>query len=124
MSKPRPNNDLWYALAYNTPHSFKKEDIEDIVAEVSGANDELSWWWVIRLKSGDHVLFSGWCDYTGWDCQSGIDLEARSSDSLDTLTLNAPMKENYSNRAIREVLRAQLAGVLPYGLYDSAYENN
>lgn len=121
MSRPRPNNDLWYCLEYNTPSSFSSDDIEDIIAEVSGMNDEFNWWWIIKLKNGSYALLSAWCDYTGWDCQSGIDFE-RIGTSIYMVTVDAPFKEAWTDRAIRSVLRAQADGILPYGLYDSAYE--
>jgi hypothetical protein len=37
-----------------------------------GENDSESWIWLVKLSNGEHWWLDGWCDYTGWDCQSGI----------------------------------------------------
>jgi len=66
MSKPNEGDDLWYALDDTPPTLYAVEDVEDIVAEVPGENDELNWWWILQLRDGRHALVSAWCDYTGW----------------------------------------------------------
>lgn len=29
---------------------------------------------IVRLKTGEFVTAEGWHDYTGWDCQSGLEI--------------------------------------------------
>lgn len=59
-------DDLVYALENNTTN-VKLEEIDGIIAEVPGANDELEWHWVIKLTNGLFGYLHGGCDYTGWD---------------------------------------------------------
>lgn len=106
------NDDIHYALQSNAPSTFHPDDIKDIVAEVPGGNDEYSWWWILELAPDKFALVSGWCDYTGWDCQSGIDEVGIFENAL--LAANAaPEIEEYSNRAIRKNLAGQLSGEYP-----------
>lgn len=51
--------------------AFKVEDINCVLAVIEGENDEASWHWILRLENGRYAYLTGWCDYTGWDCQSG-----------------------------------------------------
>ena len=113
------NDDLWYAIENNTPEKFSRDDIADIVVEVPGENDEFAWWWVLQLKNGKHVLLAASCDYTGWDCRSGIDFE-EVYDTAEQATEAAPEKEEYSGRAIRQNLVGQLNGQYPKFTYWSA----
>jgi len=110
------NDDIWSALDYNTPRTFQIGEIESIEAEVPGANDELSWWWVLRLANDRYVLLEGWCDYTGWDCQSGIVEYGIVETALEAAKL-APEAENgwKDDREIRKNLSNQLLGEQPFG---------
>jgi hypothetical protein len=62
--------DLLACLDYN-PQPFGPGSIERVVAVWQGENDGDSWRWVILLTDGRYAYLKGWCDYTGWDCQSG-----------------------------------------------------
>lgn len=53
--------------------SFSIEDVEQVIAESTGCNDGDSWLSFGKLKDGRYYFLSAWCDYTGWDCQSGGD---------------------------------------------------
>jgi hypothetical protein len=53
-------------------------DVVDVVATSEGVNDETSWIGAFLLKDGRHLFLSAWCDYTGWDCQSGCDMQVAS----------------------------------------------
>lgn len=108
-------DDLYYCLDHNTPLNFKEEDITHIVAEVPGHNDEATWWWVLRLSGGKHVLLSAGCDYTGWDCRSGIDFEQITNSALQAAKL-APISEDFSGREIRINLIRQIQGKQPFGV--------
>lgn len=50
---------------------FSMEDISEILAEDQGCNDGESWVCLVKLKNGSYGFVDAWCDYTGWDCQSG-----------------------------------------------------
>jgi hypothetical protein len=54
-------------------------DVIEIIAAVNGQNDGEDWVGVFKLKDGRYIKASGWCDYTGWDCQSGTSLEIAES---------------------------------------------
>lgn len=116
MSKVHENDDIWYALDNNATKMFQPEQIEDIVAEVPGQNDEFNWWWILKLGIDKYVLVSGWCDYTGWDCQSGV-TEYGIFNSPMLAAEAAPDIEEYSNRAIKPNLVAQLRGEYPKFTY-------
>lgn len=62
--------NLKAALEYNSP-GIDFVDISEVLAVVEGERDDSSWYWVLRLHDGSVGLLQGWCDYTGWDCQSG-----------------------------------------------------
>jgi len=109
-----PNDDIWSALEYNSPSHFQIDEVESIEAEVPGANDELNWWWVLRLVNDRYILVSGWCDYTGWDCQSGI-TEYEIVDTGLAAAQIAPELEEYSDREIRKNLVNQILGEQPFG---------
>lgn len=51
--------------------AFKAEDILNIIAHDEGYNDGESWVLVAELNDGRFGYVDAWCDYTGWDCQSG-----------------------------------------------------
>lgn len=50
---------------------FTREDVVEIIAIQDGQNDGDEWLGVFKLKDGRFLAATGWCDYTGWDCQSG-----------------------------------------------------
>lgn len=50
---------------------FGPADVARIIAKDEGENDEQSWLIVGELSSGLFFTIDAWCDYTGWDCQSG-----------------------------------------------------
>lgn len=108
------NDDLWNALDSNTPTNFMRNDVIDIVAEVPGANDEFTWWWILQLKDGQFALLAALCDYTGWDCQSCIVTEKICTTAMQCAE-TAPEKD--SDRTIRANLIGQLTGKYPKFTY-------
>lgn len=113
-------DDLHYAIQNNIDALFGKfteEDIDEIIAEVCGANDELAWWWVISLKTGAYVLLHGSCDYTGWDCQSSLHIDYMGNINALAAAKRAPEIEEYSGRTIRKNLIEQIEGKQPFALY-------
>lgn len=109
----KPDDDL---IAYldNNHDIFTVEDIANIHAEVPGHNDEDSWYWILELTDGRILLTTAWCDYTGWDCQSGG--ESVVAARLEDAALCAPESEDDTGRAIRRNLLAQVRGEQPFGL--------
>lgn len=91
---------------------YKEEDIANIHAEIAGHNDDDSWYWIIELNDGRFVLTDAWCDYTGWDCQSGGNSQVATS-ALEAAML-APVQEG--GRHIQRQLVAQINGEQPFGL--------
>lgn len=70
--------DLAACLDYNGQSYFNVDDIERVLAVIEGERDGAAWHWILELKKtaanyskGPYVYLVGWCDYTGWDCQSG-----------------------------------------------------
>lgn len=63
--------------------TFDITDVVDIVASSEGENDGESWMMAGKLSDGRFFFLDAWCDYTGWDCQSGGD--AQVADTLDNL---------------------------------------
>lgn len=50
---------------------FNCSDVSEVYAFQEGWNDGDDWLCVGRLSSGVYFFLTAWCDYTGWDCQSG-----------------------------------------------------
>lgn len=109
----KPDSDL-VAYLTNNRDIYTLEDIANIHAEVPGHNDDDNWYWVIELKDGRFVVTSAWCDYTGWDCQSGGSSQVAAS-ALEAASM-APETESYTNRNPRRNLMAQIRGEQPFGL--------
>jgi hypothetical protein len=107
-----PDDDL---LDYLQNHTdiFAYKDIANVHAEVPGHNDGDEWYWIIELKNGQFVLTTAWCDYTGWDCQSGG--TSQLATSAEEAAKLAPEIDD-AHRAIRQNLLAQLHGSQPFGL--------
>lgn len=71
------NYDLKAACEEN---GIDGSDLVDEILEITGENDEVSWHWIVKTTFG-FAYISGWCDYTGWDCQSGA--ERFNADTLE-----------------------------------------
>lgn len=50
---------------------FGVEDVRFVFFEDAGCNDGESWIIAGQLKDERYFFIDAWCDYTGWDCQSG-----------------------------------------------------
>ncbi len=63
-----PNYDLEAAFEHNPQdNGIVLSDIESVLAEVVGENEELAWHWICMLKDKKFLYATGCCDYTGWD---------------------------------------------------------
>lgn len=63
---------------------FVLADVDRTVAYSDGENDERDWIAVLALRDGRFALIAAWCDYTGWDCNSGAS-DTVVADSLEDL---------------------------------------
>lgn len=73
LSDDRRNELTWhfvYAMYYNDP-PFAIEDVSMVDVLKEGEREEASWVWRVVMRSRGEWMVVGWCDYTGWDCQSG-----------------------------------------------------
>ena len=50
---------------------FNINNVIEVIASDEGENDGESWVCVVKLNDGTFGFVDAWCDYTGWDCQSG-----------------------------------------------------
>lgn len=112
--KVHENDDLWSALECNPINGLTEETIEDIVAEVPGHNDDDNWWWILKIKDKGFLLLSGWCDYTGWDCQSGVEEHGYYMTPLEA-AYQSPLEEEYTKRNIQLELFNQVKEISPFG---------
>ena len=114
------NDDIKYAFECNGL-SDKLQLIDVIVAEVCGANDEDSWYWILQLKDGSFAWAEGSCDYTGWDCQS----DAQFNDGFETAkeALSGLEITDYERRSnIKWCLEMQIEEKIPFAIYQE--DNN
>ena len=86
-------------------------EIAYVLGCVYGENEESEWHWLIAMKDRTYAYVSGGCDYTGWDCQSWGHIELFST--LKETILSLP-ESNYG-RNIRNIIKGQLTGDIPYG---------
>lgn len=72
---------------------FSADCIENVIAYDDGFNDGDSWVLVAELKDGRFGYVDAWCDYTGWDCQSGGSSEiAESFEKLQRFHLTSQIR--------------------------------
>lgn len=64
--------DLGACLYNNSIEEFSIENIEELLAIREGENDGESWIWILKLSDDKFAYVEGWCDFTGWDCMSGV----------------------------------------------------
>lgn len=58
---------------------FSREDVAEIFQMIEGENDGDSWIIYGRLADGRFFDSRGWCDYTGFDCQSAISCDVAAT---------------------------------------------
>lgn len=79
----RLDYDFVACMNYNSnPYQIRISDIQDVYRVEEGSRDGDHWLWVVVTKSGLYQAYcvKGWCDYTGWDCQSGSEWEPCTED--------------------------------------------
>lgn len=61
-----------YACEYNEMGPTEKLGIVLFKMNQRGERDGDDWIWRIVFEDGSAWKAVGWCDYTGWDCQSNL----------------------------------------------------
>ena len=113
------SDDIKYAFDCNNLAN-RLDDIDVIVAEVCGANDEYSWYWILQMKDGTFSWAEGSCDYTGWDCQSDAQIHDRFK-TADLALLSLEVSDYESRKYVKGCLKGQLDDKIPFAVYQ---ENN
>ena len=109
------SDDIKYAFDHNGLGAHL-ENLDVIVAEVCGENDDYGWHWILQMKDGMFRYAEGGCDYTGWDCQSYATISDPVKTIEEALEL-APEVEEHGKRAIRANLRRQVTGEQAFASY-------
>ncbi len=84
-------DDLRTGIEYNQPQPIKADDVAEVEVGWTDGNDEPEFAWLLRLKDGRYAAASGGHDYTGWDCQSSLEItihDTRDEAVRFGLTLN------------------------------------
>ena len=76
-----PDDDDYGRLDYNYRAAclengggrLYNETVEILWSWTDG-QDEPHYSWLVKFKDGRFALVEGWHDYTGWDCQSGVEV--------------------------------------------------
>lgn len=64
---------LRLAMEYNDLGPVSETNgIAGLVMTQEGERDEKDWVWRVTMQDGSVWYATGWCDYTGWDCRSGL----------------------------------------------------
>lgn len=64
--------DLASAIAENGWGPLADHELAGLLMVQEGERDGAVWIWLVALDDGSHWWAVGWCDYTGWDCQSEL----------------------------------------------------
>jgi hypothetical protein len=100
--------DLHACLEYNET-GISASDIEDVLAVWEGENDGADWRWVVKLTDGRFAFIQGWCDYTGWDCQSNAFATVHDSPQESAEQALTHDNEGFNaDRDVRDALLSQL----------------
>lgn len=65
--------NFWAGCKHNS-HGNLYSATEKVLWEWTTGGDEPSFAWILKLKDGRFASVEGGCDYTGWDCQSSIEV--------------------------------------------------
>ena len=82
------DSTLNHGADYN---NVRIDDLDEIVFEIRGRNDDTNWHWIVRRRDGGYAYITGWCYYTGWDAGSRMD--RHDADTLEAAILLAPQDE-------------------------------
>jgi hypothetical protein len=79
LDEMKESSDWDQAFAYSP---VPMDKVKAIIASENGDNDGPDWLGLFLLTDDTYLVLSAWCDYTGWDCQSGGKGEAFPSELL------------------------------------------
>ena len=68
------------------------QDVVEVIAAAEGENDGPAWVALCKLKNGKYIKMFAGCDYTGWDCQAGGNIEYYDTKE-ELLSVNTLTKE-------------------------------
>lgn len=66
---------LALAIEYNSRYDGvgpADQEVTNLVMVQQGEHDGDAWIWRVTFIDGTTWMAKGWCDYTGWDCQSSL----------------------------------------------------
>ena len=110
----KPDEDLEYGASYHGL-SERVKQIKDVLAQVPGEADGPNWYWLCLMKNGRYGLYWGWCDFTGWDCQSNMEYrEAPTPKAVLSLLKENDVED--TQKPIKQQLLDQIDGKQPYAL--------
>lgn len=101
FSQDDARSALDVGMSYHS-QAFGMADVAEVEAYWTDDADEPSFAWLLRLNDGRYVSASGWHDYTGWDCQSGLSCKVYD-DREDAIAFGLTLNE-------RELLGLLLPG--------------
>lgn len=81
-------SDYNWREAFNTAGD-SVDNVTEVIAADAGYNDGDNWIAVVKLNTGGYAVMRAGCDYTGWDCCAGGNIEYYSTveDAISVLTL-------------------------------------
>lgn len=79
------------------------EKVVEVIASVDGENDGDDWLAIVKWDDGKYAKMFAGCDYTGWDCQAGGNIEFYD-------TLEQVCSKNTLTEKERVRLESQLRG--------------
>lgn len=100
---------------------FDLGQVKRLVALFEGENDGPNWRWLLELNDGRYASLLGGCDYTGWDCQSAVQVTlheclSHALQAFDPLgyafdSHRAPGDDGYSQQAYIALCQQVLKGL-------------
>ena len=62
------------AAVFHNNVDVELDNVAKVLAVWAGENDGDSWRWIFVTNDKRYGYMVGWCDYTGWDCQSSCNV--------------------------------------------------
>lgn len=86
-----PSDDAAWNYVWGCEHHGFVQQLERTSRIVNfwwDGQDEPTFAWIVEFSDGGFAFVDGWHDYTGWDCQSGIEFHVAAT--LDEAMRLAP----------------------------------
>lgn len=110
----KPSEDKysdWNQAWENHALEGEKINVRHMGACIFGENDESSWMWIFQTEDMKWGYAVAWCDYTGWDCQSGGSWKIGFATPFEAVEAMPETTEKD-----KHVLLMQISGEAPYAL--------